>query len=156
MTYHWTFSADDAKRYGAGRLLDLECLQQYFNRNLDNLLIAERLTAQSDVYFFDHATPPDYDCVDEVIDDWQDEITDAGYEISSIETDIPAPDSRHYESQSVAMLCCGHWVGWTEWSGGGKHGNPEGIDIDPYLLKVTDQRLVTVTEYTFALLEQTP
>lgn len=42
---------------------------------------------------------------------------------------LPAPWSRHYESKSKAcQLIDGTWVGWTYWYGGGKHGEPGGID----------------------------
>lgn len=68
-----------------------------------------------------------------------------------VETNIPSPYSRHYESKSVAKkLRDGTWVGWTYWYGGGKLGDPESIDWmkDSYELSVTsEEKLVTV--YTF-------
>jgi len=67
------------------------------------------------------------------------------------ETNIPAPSSRHYESESRAMkLPDGSWVGWTYWFGGGKYGEPDAIDWmeDAYELDcVEEQKMVTV--YTF-------
>lgn len=46
-----------------------------------------------------------------------------------METDLPCPHSRHYESKSVAAKAAdGSWVSWTYWYGGGKHGEPEAID----------------------------
>jgi hypothetical protein len=148
MTYYWHFSDADAIKYGASRLLDLECLQRYVNKHLSYDWVKEK--ADSTLW---ESSPPEYDVVDEVIDDWCDDIRDAFYELEPIETNIPAPDSRHYDAESVALMCCGHWVGWTQWTGGGKHGCPEDIDKDPYLLKVTDQRVVKVTQYTFDRLE---
>jgi hypothetical protein len=145
MTYYWHFSDADAIKYGASRLLDLECLQRYLNKHLTNDWVMLEASWES--------SPPSYDVVDDVIEDWRDEIHDESYELAPIETNIPAPDSRHYDAESVALMCCGHWVGWTQWTGGGKHGCPEDIDKDPYLLKVTDQRVVTVTKYTFDRLE---
>jgi len=48
---------------------------------------------------------------------------------SGIDTGLPAKHSRHYESKAVAMQMPDKtWVGWTYWYGGGKHGEPEGID----------------------------
>lgn len=45
-----------------------------------------------------------------------------------VETGLPCPSSRHYESKAVAaQVPDGSWVGWTYWYGGGKHGEPEAI-----------------------------
>ena len=70
------------------------------------------------------------------------------------ETDIECDWSRHYESKSVAaQYLDGSWVGWTYWFGGGKHGEPEGIDWipDAYALDVTEEeKLVTVRTFTKA------
>ena len=74
---------------------------------------------------------------------------------SGIETDIPAPSSRHYESESVAaQYIDGSWVGWTYWYGGGKHGEPEAIDWmdEAYDLSCTEEQ-VMVTQRTFAKME---
>lgn len=72
------------------------------------------------------------------------------------ETDIKCDWSRHYESKSVAARYLdGSWVGWTYWYGGGKHGEPEGIDWipDAYALDVIEEeKLVTVR--TFSKQEQ--
>ncbi len=69
-----------------------------------------------------------------------------------VETGIPAMDSRHYESKSVATkMSDGSWVGWTYWYGGGKHGEPDAIDWmeDAYdLTCVETEKLVTVREFT--------
>lgn len=83
----------------------------------------------------------------------RDEHHDAISEIreGAVETNIPAPSSRHYESKSVAMCINGQWVGWTYWYGGGKHGEPEGIDWDPYLLNCVEKEVVvTQREFTKA------
>lgn len=48
---------------------------------------------------------------------------------SGTETGLPVDSSRHYEPFAVAALMpCGRWVGWTYWTGGGKHSNPEEIN----------------------------
>jgi len=36
--------------------------------------------------------------------------------------------SRHYEVKPVVMKLEGKWVCWLYWYGGGKHGDPSGID----------------------------
>lgn len=67
-------------------------------------------------------------------------------------THLPCEDSRNYESESVcAKAPNGQWVGWTCWSGGGKHGNPEEIDWieDAYFLDVKEtEKVVTVMEFS--------
>lgn len=66
------------------------------------------------------------------------------------ETDIECDWSLHYDSKSVAKkLDDGRWVGYTYWSGGGKHGEPEAIDWigDAYFLKVIGER--HTVEYEF-------
>jgi len=70
-----------------------------------------------------------------------------------VETNIPAPTSRHYESKSVAaQYVDGSWVGWTYWYGGGKHGEPEGIGWmgGACNLDCTEEE-VTVTKRTFTI-----
>jgi hypothetical protein len=77
-------------------------------------------------------------------------VQDARSEVrqGEMETDLPCPSSRHYESKSVAAkLPDGSWVGWTYWYGGGKHGEPEAIDWidDAYNLNCTEEeKMVTV------------
>lgn len=68
------------------------------------------------------------------------------------ETGIECDWSRNYESKAVAaQYLDGSWVGWTYWFGGGKHGEPEGIDWipDAYQLHVTEEEKM-VTVRTFA------
>lgn len=88
---------------------------------------------------------------DENDQDW--ELQDARNEIrcSGQETNIPAPYSRHLESDSVAaQMPDGSWVGWTYWYGGGKHAEPEAVDWmdDAYDLDCKEEQ-VTVTQRTF-------
>jgi hypothetical protein len=74
---------------------------------------------------------------------------------SGVETGLPCPSSRHYESDAVAaQMPDGSWVGWTYWYGGGKHGEPEAVDWmdEAYDLSVTEEERV-VTVRTFAKVE---
>ncbi|MDD2711337.1 MAG: hypothetical protein PHU77_00315 [Simplicispira sp.] len=110
----------------------------------------------------DLGAPPLPDGVNaETIDDLYDEryeedggeLQDARSEVrcSGEETDIAAPFSRHYESDShAAQYLDGSWVGWTYWYGGGKHGEPEAIDWmnDAYGL-TCEEKQVMVTQRTF-------
>ena len=70
------------------------------------------------------------DEIDSSYDDFDDNY---GYESEfrqdGIDTGLPAPSSRHYECDSVALkLSDGKWVEWDYWHGGGKHGEPDAID----------------------------
>lgn len=91
--------------------------------------------------------------VDEMFSDFYDELQDtiSEFRCGSVETNIPADWSRHYESKSVAtQLPDGAWIGWTYWYGGGKHGEPEAVDWmdDAYCLDVTEeQKMVTVRTF---------
>lgn len=80
----------------------------------------------------------------------QDAIYD--FRCSGIDTELPSPTSRHYETKSVARkLMDGHWVGWTYWFGGGKHGEPEAIDwmYGVYALDCKEEeKLVVVRTFT--------
>lgn len=71
---------------------------------------------------------------------------------SGTRTGIPAREySRHYDCHEVAALLSGRWVGWTYWYGGGKHGEPEGIEWieHAYFVDVTEeQRTVVVRTFT--------
>ena len=74
----------------------------------------------------------------------------------AVETGLPSRSNRHYEAKEVAAkLSDGSWVGWTYWYGGGKHGEPEGIDWmgEAYELTVTEEEKLVVVR-TFA--KQTP
>lgn len=71
-----------------------------------------------------------------------------------VETGLPTPYSRHYESEAVAMKINDQWVGWTYWYGGGKHAEPEAIDWmdEAYFLDCEEkQELVTVRKFTVNL-----
>ena len=62
-------------------------------------------------------------------------------------TGIKAPYSRHYECDSVGRkLDDGFWIGWDYWHGGGKHGEPDGIEWmdSAYELDVTEQEKMVV------------
>lgn len=90
-----------------------------------------------------------YDELDrlDVLQDYESE-----FRYGEVETNIPAPSSRHYESKSVARkMSDGSWVGWTFWYGGGKHGDPGSIDWmgDAYNLTcVEEEKLVIVRIFT--------
>lgn len=80
---------------------------------------------------------PSDENIDEFYEDMQegefcDEIYDGanGFRSSGEDTDLkPESYSRHYECKQVArVLDSGKCVSWTYWYGGGKHGEPEGID----------------------------
>lgn len=90
------------------------------------------------------ATPP-YPCPDidghyDADEQSDDSNGDARGEVrgGECETGLKCEYSRHYEAKAVAAkLPDGSWVGWTFWYGGGKHGEPSGIDWidDAYDLK---------------------
>lgn len=95
------------------------------------------------------------DNVDELFDEanenWelQDDISE--FRCSGAETpEIPAPYSRHYESDSVArQLDDGSWVGWTYWYGGGKHGEPDAIEWmdDAYDVEIFETKTIVVNVF---------
>ena len=66
------------------------------------------------------------------------------------ETGLPCECCRHYESKSVAKKIGDHWIGWTYWYGGGKHGEPWAVDwiSKAYFLDVEEEE-VTITKRTF-------
>ena len=83
--------------------------------------------------------------------DMQDAVQE--FRCSGVDTGLPAPGSRHYESDAVGrQLSDGSWVGWVYWHGGGKHGEPEAIDwmTDAYDLICTEE-VKTMTVQTFSL-----
>jgi hypothetical protein len=94
------------------------------------------------------------DNVDELYESYDSDISDAEYEIreGEVETGLPCPWSRHYECKAVAALAPdGSWVGWTYWYGGGKHGEPEGIDwmSEAYdLVCEEEEKLVVVRTFS--------
>ncbi len=62
-------------------------------------------------------------------------------------TDLPSPHSRNYEPYEVAAKALdGSYIGWTYWTGGGKHSNPEEIDFieDAYAVTCTEEEKVVV------------
>lgn len=132
----------------AEELMQLEALRRLLNREPESDLSLD-LQSQG---FTATEVPGNYlDTLEELCE----EIRDYFYEVEgvAVESNIQAPYSRHYESKSVAMKCCGVWVGWTRWSGGGKHGEPEAMDKNPQKLTVLGAQPVVVTKYTFAPIE---
>lgn len=99
---------------------------------------------------------PPFPCSD--LDEFEDEDSDGLHDAFSelregeVETKIPCESSRHYESHSVAMQFPDKsWVGWTYWYGGGKHGEPEGIDWIPEAYDidcVEEEKLVVVRKFS--------
>ena len=92
-----------------------------------------------------------YEDLEELGDHW-DALSEArGGELY---TGIPCESSRNYESDSVAAQAPdGSWVGWTYWTGGGKHGEPEAIDwmCEAYDLDVQEEeKLVIVRKFSKA------
>lgn len=66
--------------------------------------------------------------------------------------DLPSPHSRNYEPYEVAARYFdGSYIGWTYWTGGGKHSNPEEIDFvsDAYDVTCTEE-VQTVTVRSFS------
>ena len=73
-----------------------------------------------------------------------------------VDTNVPCPSDRHYESKSVAIQTDeGDWIGWTYWFGGGKYGEPQAIEwmSEAYdLLCKEEEKMVVVR--TFELKEK--
>lgn len=68
------------------------------------------------------------------------------------ETGLPCESSRYYETEAVAAQAPdGSWVGWTYYSGGGKHGEPQSMPWieHAYDLACTEE-VKTVTVRSFA------
>lgn len=87
------------------------------------------------------------DNVDDLYDD-EECLQDAKSEIreGEVRTGLTSDSSRHYESDAVAaQMPDGSWVGWTYWHGGGKWGEPEGIDWmdEAYDLNVEEKEVMT-------------
>lgn len=102
--------------------------------------------------YVDGYNAPEYPCEDidkayenDILKDWYGVANEVRQ--GDIQTDIPPPYSRHYESMSMAsQLPDLSWVGWTYWYGGGKHGEPEAIDWmeDAYDLECHEEEKVVV------------
>ncbi len=103
--------------------------------------------------------PMDSDeAIEEAYERLDGEFDDLAYEFreGDVETDVPAPTSRHYESKSVArQMVDGTWVGWTYWYGGGKHGESEAIKWmdDAYDLDCKEEEKMVVVR-TFTVVEK--
>jgi len=86
----------------------------------------------------EHEVKGDWDLNDEsVIEELWKKFDDEGrtqdalyeFRCSGVDTGFECEWSRHYDSCAVGrQLSDGTAVGWTYWSGGGKHGEPEAID----------------------------
>lgn len=80
----------------------------------------------------------------------QDRMSD--FRSSGTNTGLRCEYSRHYESDAVAAkLSDGTWVGWTYWYGGGKYGEPEGVEWMFYAYEVNcveEEKLVVVQTFT--------
>lgn len=102
---------------------------------LDHLGV-EGLTDAVEEFFEEH-----YDYFYDMLCEWREVGED---------TNLPAPHSRHYETDQVAAPTPFGWVSWTYWYGGGKHGNPSEIDWleDAFFVDVEEQE-VTVTQRIF-------
>ena len=60
--------------------------------------------------------------------DARNEVRSSGIE-TSLTRDVHYMIARHYEHHEVAArMPDGSWVGWTYWYGGGKHGDPGGVE----------------------------
>lgn len=88
-----------------------------------------------------------------------DELRDSGEETGILREET-LPDVRlirDYDDTEVAVLCLEkQWVGFTYWSGGGRHGDPESIPWmeHAYLLNVTEREVIieeTVIKRTFSI-----
>lgn len=100
------------------------------------------------------------DLTGEQVDDLyaeQDCLQDAKNEVRSGEayTQMPCESSRHYDSKAVAGKAPnGQWVGWTYWTGGGKHGEPDSIDwiSNAYFLDCKEEEVKAIKR-TFTKVE---
>ena len=89
------------------------------------------------------------DNVDELYEEQDAWDIECAFRQGEVETDIPCEYSRHYESKSVAArMADGSWVGWTYWSGGGKHGEPESIPwmSEAYELDVKEEEKLVIVQ----------
>lgn len=69
---------------------------------------------------------------------------------SGIETGLPAPFSRNYETEINAHLIDGQYVGFVYYFAGGKYGEPGAIPwMDDAFFLDCKEELVTATKRTF-------
>lgn len=101
-----------------------------------------------DVDFETQESPEDFE---EIYEDLRDIIQDIEYDFRS-GTDYTGLTtegySRNFEYDEVACKCCGVWVGWTYWHGGGKHSEPEAIDWkkDAYFIDCVEEEVVAIKQ----------
>jgi hypothetical protein len=72
-----------------------------------------------------------------------------------LETDLPAPNSRHYECEVRAIQTDDGWIAYNYWHGGGKFGNEEEIDFisDAYYVSCEEKEVLTI-QRTWAKVEE--
>lgn len=63
-----------------------------------------------------------------------------------LETNLPAPHSRHYECEVRAIQTDDGWIAYNYWHGGGKYGNEEEIDFisDAYYVSCEEKEVLTI------------
>ena len=95
--------------------------------------------------------------IDALYDEQHDNLQDARNEVrgGKVNTGLHAPSSRNYEPYEVAAKAPdGSYIGWTYWTGGGKHSNPEEIDFVEYAYDLTvTEETKTVVVQTFTKVE---
>lgn len=113
-----------------------------------------------DLFYDGNSEDLHHDLSEEIIDKYWGELCDkdldweysSEFRTSGERTDLPCEESRHYESYSVArQLTDDSWVGWTYWYGGGKWGDPSGINWmeEAYFLDCTETiETVVVKHFT--------
>lgn len=72
------------------------------------------------------------------------------------ETSLPCDQSRHYECKAVAaQMPDGSYVGWDYWFGGGKYGEPEGIEWmdDAYSVECLEEEKMMIVR-TFSKIDE--
>lgn len=73
-----------------------------------------------------------------------------GFRDSGIETNLPAPFSRHYDCEIYARKIGEEWVAFPFWYGGGRHGAPEDMPWmeEAFFVDCTEtEKLVVVREF---------
>ena len=69
---------------------------------------------------------------------------------SGVETNLPAPCSRHYEVDIHAVKIDNFWLAFPFYYGGGRHGEPEAMPWmeDAFFVDCKEEQ-VTITQRTF-------
>lgn len=112
-----------------------------------NLLNGEEVTLENARDIYNH--PEEYleDDISDIIYEYTYEYRHTGEECNLYSN----KSSRHYDDTFVVKQINDVWVGWTYWTCGGKHGEPESIDwiSDAEFVKVQSEEVVTVVKRTF-------